>query len=95
MNAFAFAAGAATAYMMAAAITLGIAIPALRSRYRLLTSMPGVGLVLACTLLAPAARARHNEPQTSRCIGWCRALCVREWQVQMKALHLGRSYASS
>lgn len=29
MNAFAFAAGAATAYMMAAAVTLGIAIPAL------------------------------------------------------------------
>jgi transposase len=68
---------------------------ALANRYRLLTSMPGVGLVLACTLIALAARARHNEPQTSRCIGWCRALCVRERQVQRTALHLGRSCASS
>jgi transposase len=41
---------------------------ALAHRYRLLTSMPGVGLVLACTLLGAAARAWHNQPQTSRCI---------------------------
>jgi hypothetical protein len=38
-----------------------------------------------------AARAWHNEPQTSRCRGWCRALAVRERQVQRTALHLGRS----
>jgi transposase len=46
-------------------------------RYRLLTSMPGVGPVLACTLIALLPEL-GNEPQTGRGAGWCRALCVRE-----------------
>ncbi len=37
---------------------------ALAHRFRLLTSMPGVGAVLACTLIALLPELGQNEPQT-------------------------------
>lgn len=57
----------------------------LAHRYRLLTSMPGVGSLLACTLIALLP-----EPQTGRCVGRRRALRLERY-AQRKAVHLGRS----
>ena len=51
----------------------------------------GVGLHVDCAV----ARARQHEPQTGRCAGRRRALCLRERHAQRKALHLGRSCARS
>ena len=67
----------------------------LAHRYQLLTSMPGVGPVLACTLIALLPELGRMSSQTGGCARRCRALRLRERQVQRKALHLGRSCASS
>ena len=65
---------------------------ALAHRYRMLTSMPGVGPVLACTLIALLPEL-GPEPQAGRGAGGRCALCLRERQAQGKALRVGRSRA--
>jgi transposase len=62
----------------------------LARRYALLVSMPGVGPVLAVTLL-PAAGTRTDEPQAGRGAGRGCALRLRQRQAQGNALHLAWS----
>ena len=66
---------------------------ALAHRYRLLTSMPGVGVVLACTLIALLPELGSMNRKAGRRAGRRRALRLRERHAQGQALHLGWSCA--